>query len=66
MKALFRNASVYENGVMKKQNMLYDGESLSLFTGDVFAVDSATVIDNTVILPGFCDVHVHLREPGFS
>ena len=66
MKALFRNASVYENGVMKTQNMLFDGESLSLFTGDVFAVDSATVIDNTVILPGFCDVHVHLREPGFS
>lgn len=22
--------------------------------------------DNTVILPGFCDVHVHFREPGFS
>ena len=66
MKALFRNASVYENGVMKKQNMLFDGESFSVFTGDVFAIDSVTVIDNTVILPGFCDVHVHLREPGFS
>ena len=66
MKALFRNASVYENGVMKKQNMLFDGESFSLFTGDVFADADATVIDNTVILPGFCDVHVHLREPGFS
>ena len=23
-------------------------------------------IDNIVILPGFCDVHVHFREPGFS
>ena len=22
--------------------------------------------DNIVILPGFCDVHVHFREPGFS
>ncbi len=22
--------------------------------------------DNTVVLPGFCDVHVHFREPGFS
>ena len=21
---------------------------------------------STIILPGFCDVHVHLREPGFS
>ena len=23
-------------------------------------------ISNCIILPGFCDVHVHLREPGFS
>ena len=23
-------------------------------------------LDNYSILPGFCDVHVHLREPGFS
>jgi len=23
-------------------------------------------IDNGTILPGFCDVHVHFREPGFS
>ncbi len=23
-------------------------------------------LDNMVILPGFCDVHVHFREPGFS
>ncbi len=66
MKAVFRNASVYENGVMKKQDMLFDGESLSLFTGDVFAFESTRVIDNTVIIPGLCDVHVHLREPGFS
>ena len=22
--------------------------------------------DNIVVLPGFCDVHVHFREPGFS
>ena len=25
-----------------------------------------TIVDNCVILPGFCDVHVHFREPGFS
>ena len=66
MKVLFRDASVYVDGMIKKQNMLFDGESLSLFTGDVFAFDTSSVIDNTVILPGFCDVHVHLREPGFS
>ena len=28
--------------------------------------DSLNDNDNIVIFPGFCDVHVHLREPGFS
>ena len=27
---------------------------------------SAFVSDKYVVLPGFCDVHVHFREPGFS
>ncbi len=66
MKALFRDALVYVNGAMKKVNMHFDGTSLSVFEGDVSVFDSSFVIDNTVILPGLCDVHVHLREPGFS
>ena len=65
MATVFKNAMVYENGVMKKQNMLFDGASLSVFHGEAFPVDTK-VIDNTVIFPGFCDVHVHFREPGFS
>ncbi len=28
--------------------------------------NSPLSIDNIAILPGFCDVHVHFREPGFS
>ena len=28
--------------------------------------DLSVAFDKYVILPGFCDVHVHLREPGFS
>ena len=66
MKALFRNAYVYENGKMNNRDMLFDGVSLSVFEGDVSVVAPYSVIDNTVIIPGFCDVHVHLREPGFS
>ena len=66
MKALFRGALVYDNGVMKKLDMYFDGMSLTPYTGDVFAFDNSSVFDNTVIFPGFCDVHVHLREPGFS
>jgi len=66
MKALFRGAQVYENGTMHKRNMLFDGASLFAFEGDVSLFAPSCIFDNTVILPGFCDVHVHLREPGFS
>ena len=66
MMALFRGALVYDNGSMKKSDMLFDGTSLSAFAGDVSAFDSSVIFNNVVILPGFCDVHVHLREPGFS
>ena len=65
MKALFKNANVYANGEFKKQTMLLDGASLSVFMGDVSTVDAPT-FDNVAIFPGFCDVHVHFREPGFS
>ena len=65
MKTVFKNAMTYENGIIKKQHMLFDGTSISIFKGEAFPFD-AKVIDNTVILPGFCDVHVHFREPGFS
>ena len=65
MKALFKNASVYVNGEFKKQDMLFDGAVLSAFSGDASVVDS--IFDGGIaIFPGFCDVHVHFREPGFS
>ena len=65
MKVIFRNAKVYENGSVIIKDMLMTEASLSPFTATSIPSD-ATVIDNSVILPGFCDVHVHFREPGFS
>jgi len=65
MKVLFRNAKVYENGTVRERDMLMTESSLFPFEETAFPTD-AKIIDNTVILPGFCDVHVHFREPGFS
>ena len=39
-----------------------DGISASIAAAELSAFDS----DRYVVFPGFCDVHVHLREPGFS
>ena len=66
MMALFRNAKIYTDGNVKTVDLLFDGVTLSAITGDLPAVDAACVFDNIAVLPGFCDVHVHLREPGFS
>ncbi len=65
MKALFKNAQVYTNGEFKKQDMILDGAGLSVSNGDV-SVFLNSVFSDIVIFPGFCDVHVHFREPGFS
>jgi dihydroorotase len=39
-----------------------DSIQTSISTSDFLAID----FSRCVVLPGFCDVHVHLREPGFS
>ena len=41
----------------------------SVFVSSVSPLMSALSVDDAseyVVLPGFCDVHVHFREPGFS
>ena len=57
MKVTFNNCLKYENGKMIKAD----------YSLDVLSTDNGSDIlfDNCLILPAFCDVHVHLREPGF-
>ncbi|MBE6553036.1 MAG: dihydroorotase [Ruminococcaceae bacterium] len=55
--------------VMKKtmQSMMNTAEVKSF--AKAFLADRSILssqLDHFVILPGFCDVHVHFREPGFS
>ena len=65
MKVLFKSARIYTDGKMVVGDMLFDGNTLSSYMGDM-DVTLYPVFHNTAILPGFCDVHVHFREPGFS
>ena len=65
MKVLLKGATSYLNGAKVEADMLLDGAVLSAFTGDVSSL-SCPIIHNVSVFPGFCDVHVHLREPGFS
>ena len=57
MKCEIRNAYVYDGGRIVRKDMALE---VSAANGADF------VSDSLYILPGFADVHVHFREPGFS
>ena len=60
MKVTLKNASVYSGGQFQKGNV-------SLHTGNAVSIPSPlSDASSFYIFPGFTDVHVHFREPGFS
>lgn len=58
MNVTINNALVYENGCFVKKDYS--------FTVSRDAVAESAVYDSLYVFPGFADVHVHFREPGFS
>ena len=68
MRTVYRNASIFEGGRFVTGDLVVDG-------GRIVSVGSEAAdggADRTVdlgglhLLPGLVDVHVHLREPGFT
>ena len=67
MSTLFKNAKVYQNGSFRIDNLFVDGNGICFGgTVDSFSSSCADEFNNCYVFPGFVDVHVHLREPGFS
>jgi dihydroorotase len=66
MEILFKNAKVFRDGSFQTLDALVCQGRLA-FPADCSHLDAAIVEGrNICILPGLADVHVHLREPGFS
>ena len=67
MKMLLKNAKMYKNGVFISTDAIFDGEHFNILGDGISDTDIADfrVFNNCYILPGFCDVHVHFREPGY-
>lgn len=67
MKILFNNANVFIDGAFKHQSVLVENGRIVNFFKPSISCEADKVIDlkNKYIFPGFVDVHVHLREPGF-
>ncbi len=68
MKYLLKNANVYLKGEFKKASVLVENGVIADVLSSDADLDGVTVFNftNSFIFPGLIDVHVHLREPGFS
>lgn len=65
MQLQFTNIHVYHDGLLRNENVSISGNILHFGTA-VFDSDQITIPgDRLTIFPGFADVHVHFREPGF-
>ena len=67
MKYLLKNGMVFVNNAFQKKDILIHGDTISKISDNILAAEDIVSFDfqNCYIFPGFIDVHVHLREPGF-
>lgn len=63
MDYIFKNCKVYRNGKFESEDIGVCGGVFAPVVSDGRGI--AIDCSNKYILPGFADVHVHLREPGF-
>ena len=69
MTLLIKNARVYKGGKFEKSDVLIKNSKIHSL-GISISCDGADRVfdfmDKYFLFPGFVDVHVHLRQPGFS
>jgi len=68
MKYLLRGATICTGDDSAKKDILIEDGIVTIIEEQIGEVSDAKVfsLDGFFIFPGFTDVHVHLREPGFS
>ncbi|MCI9032143.1 MAG: dihydroorotase [Clostridia bacterium] len=67
MSILVRNGLVLKDGAFKKLDVYIDGDRIEKIGADLHVIADRTIeADGLAVLPGFVDMHCHLREPGFE
>lgn len=68
MSLLIQNATAFVNGQLQKADILINDSGIIEHIGSGIAPHSAQVLDasDLTVVPAFTDLHVHLREPGFT
>lgn len=68
MTILIKDALCYINKCFMKQDVLIKNSKINSLAASISSngVDVVFDVQGKYLIPGFVDVHVHLREPGFS
>lgn len=68
MKTILKGAQLYRGGKFTVGDLAIDGERIVAVDGTISpeADDCVVCLAGRHLVPGLVDVHVHLREPGFS
>lgn len=68
MGVLLQGGQVFQNGTFQVRDVLIDDEGVVRLGDNLQGQSPRKVVDITgkYVLPGLADIHVHLREPGFS
>ena len=67
MRTLLKNASVFtRDGFIRHDILICDSHVSFDISENEYSADTVYDLNGLLIIPGLCDVHVHLREPGFS
>lgn len=68
MRAVLKGLLVPIGGVFQKRDILIDNGSILDISPDLPVMSGTRVffLQGHTLLPGFCDMHVHLRQPGYE
>ena len=65
-KVLFKNGNVFYHGKIQKLDVLIENDKIIDIKQNIDQADEIINIADKLLTPGFVDIHVHLREPGFE
>ena len=65
-KILFKNGNVFYHGRLQKLDVLIEGKKIIEIDENIDVADKVIDLKGKLLTPGFVDLHVHLREPGFE